>query len=86
MSHDMSEVKLILITLLSKVINYEYSPLTGYAYRGVRNLVFFKQEVPGMLWGTQTVAWARLDKILTPGFYNYLKNTAKCHHDTWRYS
>ena len=39
MSHDMSEVKLTLITLLSKVINYEYSPLTGYAYRGVRNLV-----------------------------------------------
>ena len=37
--------------------------------------MFFKQEVPGMLWGTQTVAWARLDKILTPGFYNYLKNT-----------
>jgi hypothetical protein len=38
--------------------------------------MFFKQEVPGIIWGTQTVAWARLDKIFTPGFYNYLKNTA----------
>ena len=38
--------------------------------------MFFKQEVPGMLWGTQMVAWARLDKIFTPGFYNYLKNDA----------
>ena len=37
--------------------------------------MFFKQQVPGTLWGTQTVAWARLDKIFTPGFYNYLKNT-----------
>ena len=33
--------------------------------------MFFKQEVPGMIWGTQTVAWAKLDKIFTPGFYNY---------------
>jgi hypothetical protein len=38
--------------------------------------MFFKQEVPGAIWGTQTVAWARLDKIFTPGFYNYLKNNA----------
>lgn len=36
--------------------------------------MFFKQEVPGMLWGTEIVAWARLDKIFTPGFYAYLKN------------
>ena len=38
--------------------------------------MFFKQQVPGAIWGTQTVAWARLDKIFTPGFYNYLKNAA----------
>ena len=38
--------------------------------------MFFKQEVPGAIWGDQTVAWARLEKIFTPGFYNYLKNTA----------
>ena len=40
------------------------------------NEMFFKQQVPGTIWGTTTVAWARLDKIFTPGFYNYLKNTA----------
>ncbi len=40
------------------------------------NEMFFKQEVPGMIWGTETVAWAHLDKIFTPGFYNYLKNSA----------
>ena len=38
--------------------------------------MFFKQEVPGIIWGNQTVAWARLDKIFTPRFYNYLKNIA----------
>lgn len=38
--------------------------------------MFIKQQVPGMIWGTTTVAWARLDKIFTSGFYNYLKNTA----------
>lgn len=38
--------------------------------------MFFKQEVPGMIWGTQTVAWAKLDKIFIPGFYNYMKNPA----------
>ena len=38
------------------------------------NEMFFKQDVPGIIWGTQTVAWANLDKILTPGFYSYLKN------------
>lgn len=37
--------------------------------------MFFKHEIPGIIWSTQ-VAWARLDKIFTPGFYNYLKNTA----------
>ena len=40
------------------------------------NEMFFKQEVPGMIWGTQTVAWAMLDKIFTPDFYNYMKNPA----------
>lgn len=38
--------------------------------------MFFEQDVPGMIWGTTTVAWAKLDKIFTPGFYNYLKNPA----------
>ena len=38
--------------------------------------MFFKQVVPGMIWGTQTVAWAKLDKIFTPDFYNYMKNPA----------
>lgn len=37
------------------------------------NEMFFEQEVPGMIWGTTTVAWAMLDKIFTPGFYNYMK-------------
>ncbi len=40
------------------------------------NEMFFKQVVPGMIWGTQTVAWAKLDKIFTPDFYNYMKNPA----------
>ena len=39
------------------------------------NEMFFKQEVPGMIWGTQTVAWAKLDKIFTTGFYDYLNNS-----------
>jgi len=38
--------------------------------------MFFKQEVPGIIWGAQTVAWARLSKIFTPGFYDYLKDAA----------
>jgi hypothetical protein len=38
------------------------------------NEMFFKQEVPGMIWGTMTVAWAKLDKVFTPDFYNYMKN------------
>jgi hypothetical protein len=29
-----------------------------------------------MIWGTQDVAWAKLDKIFTPGFYNYMKDPA----------
>ena len=37
--------------------------------------MFIKHEVPGIFVNTQ-VAWARLDKIFTSGFYNYLKNTA----------
>ena len=32
--------------------------------------------MPGMIWGTQDVAWAKLDKIFTPGFYNYMKDPA----------
>ena len=40
------------------------------------NEMFFKQEVPGIIWGTETMAWSNLDKIFTPGFYNYLKNPA----------
>lgn len=38
------------------------------------NEMFFKQEVPGMIWGTTTMAWAMLNKIFTPDFYNYMKN------------
>ncbi len=38
------------------------------------NEMFFEQEVPGMIWGTTTMAWAMLNKIFTPGFYNYMKN------------
>ena len=38
--------------------------------------MFFKHEIPGIIWGTQTVVWAKLDKIFTPGFYSYLKNPA----------
>ncbi len=40
------------------------------------NEMFFEQEVPGMIWGTTTVAWARLNKIFAPGFYNYMKDSA----------
>ncbi|MBQ6768626.1 MAG: hypothetical protein IJP46_08205 [Prevotella sp.] len=40
------------------------------------NEMFFEQEVPGMIWGTTTVAWAMLNKIFTPGFYNYMKDPA----------
>lgn len=40
------------------------------------NEMFLEQEVPGMIWGTTTVAWAMLSKIFTPGFYNYMKNPA----------
>ena len=28
-----------------------------------------------MIWGTETVVWAWLDKIFTPGFYSYMKNS-----------
>jgi len=38
------------------------------------NEMFLKQEIPGMIWGTTTVAWALLDDVFTPGFYNYLDN------------
>ena len=46
-----------------------------YAAPANMNEMFFKQEVPGMIWGTETVVWAWLDKIFTPGFYNYMKNS-----------
>ena len=50
----------------------------GKTYKAPENMneMFFKQEVPGMMWGTETVAWANLDKIFAPGFYDYMKNPA----------
>ena len=47
----------------------------GKTYPAPQNMsdMFIKQQIPGMIWGTTTVAWARLDKIFTSGFYNYLK-------------
>jgi hypothetical protein len=35
--------------------------------------MFFKHEIPGLIWSSW-VAWANLDKILTQGFYSYMKN------------
>ena len=35
--------------------------------------MFFKHEIPSIFWSTW-VPWANLDKILSPGFYSYLKN------------
>ncbi len=37
--------------------------------------MFIKHEISS-IFKKYWVAWARLDKIFTPGFYNYLKNTA----------
>ena len=50
----------------------------GKDYPAPKNMkeMFFKQQVPGMIWGTQTVVWGRLDKIFTTVFYNYMKNLA----------
>lgn len=52
--------------------------INGKTYPAPNNMneMFFKQEVPGILWGNQTVAWANFGKILTPGFHDYLKNPA----------
>lgn len=50
----------------------------GKTYPAPANMseMFIKQQVPGIIWGTQDVAWAKLDKIFTPEFYNYMKNPA----------
>ena len=47
----------------------------GKTYKAPANMkeMFFKHEIPGMIWSSW-VAWANLDKILTPGFYSYMKN------------
>jgi hypothetical protein len=60
------------------IAQYDNGTVTigGTTYQAPANMgeMFFKQTVPGMLYGEQIMAWAKLDKILTPGFYNYLKN------------
>ena len=50
----------------------------GKTYPAPANMseMFIKKQVPGMIWGTQDLAWAKLDKIFTPGFYNYMKDPA----------
>ena len=47
----------------------------GKTYKAPANMseMFFKQEIPGIIWSSW-VPWANLDKILTPGFYSYMKN------------
>ena len=51
----------------------------GKTYPAPQNMneMFIKHEVPSILWSSW-VAWARLDKILSPGFYSYMKNPDNC--------